>query len=369
MDLLRHVARSAGISMHRTMLHEQIVQAKNFTEASMKITNAVANHLAIDEVMHEVMDAAKLFINVQATSLYLVDKTKDELWVTDVQGVKALRIPVGTGLAGAAAATGGTIIVSDAYEDSRFDRSFDKRTGFRTQSVICIPIFENFGSSNIPSRVAAVFQAINRTSGDRVIPFNDNDVKILTNYSKEVSLVLRQISLETACLKIFADSCMEYDDDTTMSAKASLLSAYTSQNLTTMLKASDPMEKLKRNVILSLNLKKAEGSGFEALASWDADILVTSHREMYMFIQQVFRRYNFCYNFGITIALLQNFLETVRLKYRDNPFHNFHHGFHCFQGVYLLLQTDACREVFDELELIALLTAALCHGKYRGKNS
>lgn len=365
LDLLKYVARSAGITMHRANLYRTILQNSNYTEARMRLTTVVNKNVGIDVVMHEVMDAARMFIQVQATTLYLVDQTKQELWVTGIQGVSTLRIPIGRGLAGTAAAQGTTMNIVDAYDDPTFDRSFDKKTGFRTKSVLCIPIFDKTknGDSN---RLVAVFQAINRMEGTDVIPFQHHDIKILESFCAEVAITLRYLSFEISCLKIFADS--ENNSGSTETAQASLLSVFTSQNMATMLSTMQNVSRATEAEtsaprITFSKIVYPDTASFEALLTWEADILSLTHREIFMFIQQAFRKLNFFQTFNITITVLQSFSETVRLKYRGNPFHNFHHGFHCFQAFYLMLQGKAFVDVFNELELLGGLVAALCHGR------
>ena len=51
-----------------------------------------------------------------------------------------LRIPLGKGIAGEAAASERTINIADAYDDARFNPSFDKKTGFRTRLTFLFPL-------------------------------------------------------------------------------------------------------------------------------------------------------------------------------------------------------------------------------------
>ena len=56
-----------------------------------------------------------------------------------------IRLPLGKGIAGTVAKTGETIRIDDAYADPRFDPSTDKRSGFRTRSILCAPIKNRTG--------------------------------------------------------------------------------------------------------------------------------------------------------------------------------------------------------------------------------
>ena len=50
-----------------------------------------------------------------------------------------IRIPMGTGIVGDCIATGKSINIPDAYRDSRFNPDIDKKTGFVTRQILCVP--------------------------------------------------------------------------------------------------------------------------------------------------------------------------------------------------------------------------------------
>src|SRR5262249_1539051 len=76
--------------------------------------------------------------------LFLVDRTPGGLWskaARDAGGeLVEIRVPPGHGIAGSVATSGQAAVIEDAYTDSRFDPSADRATGYRTKSVLCVPI-------------------------------------------------------------------------------------------------------------------------------------------------------------------------------------------------------------------------------------
>jgi GAF domain-containing protein len=72
-----------------------------------------------------------------------------------------IRIPLNHGIAGYVAATGKTLNISNVYEDARFNPAIDLRTGYKTRSILCLPILDENGEC------IAVAEAINK--------LNDND--------------------------------------------------------------------------------------------------------------------------------------------------------------------------------------------------
>lgn len=88
------------------------------------------------------------------------------------------------GLAGMVAVTGNPVMIQDAWEDPRFDRSVDNRTGYRTRSVLCVPVRDRSG------RISGVVQLINRRKGQ----FSTEDLATLQAFSELLGFALEHDS-------------------------------------------------------------------------------------------------------------------------------------------------------------------------------
>mmetsp|Transcript_125434 Transcript_125434/g.222275 ORF Transcript_125434/g.222275 Transcript_125434/m.222275 type:complete len:1302 (-) Transcript_125434:22-3927(-) len=110
-------------------------------------------------------------------SLYLVDQTTNELFIQ--AGEITLRLPMSQGIAGAVATTGETINIADAYKDSRFDSSIDKKTGYRTKSILCMPIY------GTDEQVVGVVQFINKMQGGSE-GFHSNDELLVAGLTQRL---------------------------------------------------------------------------------------------------------------------------------------------------------------------------------------
>ena len=86
----------------------------------------------------------------------MVDSDKQKL--CSIQGDINITMPLDSGIAGAVAKSGEHINITDAYDDPRFNKQFDKETGFRTKAVLALPLFSPSG------KVIAVVQFINKVS-------------------------------------------------------------------------------------------------------------------------------------------------------------------------------------------------------------
>jgi HD-GYP domain-containing protein (c-di-GMP phosphodiesterase class II) len=78
------------------------------------------------------------------------------LWSKVAQGSQEIRFPANTGIAGAVALTGEVSNIPDAYDDPRFNRQFDQQTGFRTRSILTVPM------KNSRGEIVGVLQTLNK---------------------------------------------------------------------------------------------------------------------------------------------------------------------------------------------------------------
>jgi GAF domain-containing protein len=108
------------------------------------------------------------------------------------------RVPVGSGIVGCVVQTGATEIIADVYQDPRFNNEMDKRTGYRTRSVLCMPVKDTEG------KVIAALQMINKRNGS----FTTEDAELLDLFTEQVGSVLQSTSLFNKTLE---ESCQLYN--------------------------------------------------------------------------------------------------------------------------------------------------------------
>lgn len=146
-------------------------------------------HLAVqrdrEAYLRGLVDLCGQATEAERATVFLVDQKKKELWAKIAQRTAVeIRLPLGRGLAGHAAATGETINVPDAYADPRFDRNVDHRTGFRTLNALVVPVWGSDGAA-----VVAVIQVLNKRHGT----FERRDQMLLERIAETVGPVLQQI--------------------------------------------------------------------------------------------------------------------------------------------------------------------------------
>ncbi|MGI5860703.1 MAG: GAF domain-containing protein [Myxococcales bacterium] len=128
-------------------------------DALLAIGRAIGSTLDLDEVLRLVIDHTSRLLQAERSSLFLVDPARREVWskvMQGVEGIQEFRMPLGEGIAGWVCAHGEPVIVHDAAKDPRFNPRVDRVTGFRTRSMVVVPVRGRSGE------VIGAIQALNR---------------------------------------------------------------------------------------------------------------------------------------------------------------------------------------------------------------
>ncbi|XP_055949647.1 cGMP-specific 3',5'-cyclic phosphodiesterase-like isoform X3 [Argiope bruennichi] len=161
----------------------------------MELIRDIANELDVDTLCHKILVNVSILTNSDRGSLFLAkgprgsrylvaklfDVTPDSVLqdaldaAVDEEGESRIPpIPFGVGIAGHVALTKECVNIKDAYQDPRFNKDIDTRTGYRTVSVMCQPIL------NFQGDVIGVAQCINKVTGDH--QFTEQDQEVFRKY-------------------------------------------------------------------------------------------------------------------------------------------------------------------------------------------
>ncbi len=154
------------------------------------VVSEVTADIKLGSLLQKVMGEATRLLNADRSTLFLNDEKTNELWSEVGQGLESMqiRLPNHLGIAGAVFMSGKSINIPYAYADLRFNPGFDKKTGYFTRSILCVPIINKHG------KTIGVTQVLNKHGG----PFTGEDESRLRAFTAQIS-----IALENA--KLFAD--------------------------------------------------------------------------------------------------------------------------------------------------------------------
>jgi signal transduction histidine kinase len=145
--------------------------------------------LDLTEVLDNAMNYVETLMDAETSSIFELEPERGELRFRLARGkwgskAKEIRLSIGEGIAGRAAREGKTILVPDVEKDNRFTPRVDAHTGFKTRSVVCVPIRHK-------GRLVGVLEVLNKRRG----PFDENDVELLTVVSNQIGIAMENARL------------------------------------------------------------------------------------------------------------------------------------------------------------------------------
>lgn len=138
----------------------------------LDVAKALVAERDLDRLLDLVVSSAARIVSADRCSLFLVDRERGELWTKVAQGMgmAEIRVPIDRGVAGAVVSTRQSVSLPDAYADPRFNGSVDKQTGYRTKSILCVPM------RSVQGEVVGVVQALNKLTAPH---FDAEDQELL----------------------------------------------------------------------------------------------------------------------------------------------------------------------------------------------
>lgn len=201
-ELLGAFASQAAIAVENVLLNEEIRKRMQTTETLLNVMRAVSSELEIDLLLQKIVGKTSEVMNADRATLFLVHRKSGELWSRVAQGadMKEIRVPKGMGIAGHVAASGETINIKDAYQDPRFNPEVDKRTGYHTRTILCMPL------KNERAEIIGVMQVLNKKVG----VFNEEDEQLLDALGSQTAIALENSRLfeEVRFMKNYNDSIL-----------------------------------------------------------------------------------------------------------------------------------------------------------------
>jgi HD-GYP domain-containing protein (c-di-GMP phosphodiesterase class II) len=148
----------------------------------------------LDHLLPLILRHATDVVDADRCTLFILDRDRNELWSKVAQGATSeIRLPVGSGIAGKVAQTGEVINIEDAYADERFNRAFDVTSGYRTRTILCVPMRDAAGE------VTGVIQALNKKTS----AFDAEDTELLIALGGQAAAAIENALLHDEINKLF----------------------------------------------------------------------------------------------------------------------------------------------------------------------
>ncbi len=148
----------------------------------------------MSEGLPMISEYAKKVSGAERCSIFIYNPKLQMLWTTLADGIEKIMVHQDDGIVGHTLKEGKPILVNNPYEDERFLHSIDNKSGYVTENIASIPIFD----SN--RHVIGVFQLLNKLGG-----FSRDDAKFMIFFAHYISGYL--------------ELAMLFDDDATLLSK------------------------------------------------------------------------------------------------------------------------------------------------------
>jgi len=156
----------------------------------VELAKMTGSEFDLSKLLSIIVSKSTEVVEADRSTLFLVDRKRKILWTEIAEGLEnsntpKFEIPLTKGIAGHVATAGVQVIINDAYDDERFDRATDMRTGYRTNNILATPMISSTGE------ILGVLQVINKLKGS----FTKEDADFLLAFASSAA-----VHLETAHL-------------------------------------------------------------------------------------------------------------------------------------------------------------------------
>lgn len=158
-----------------------------------EVGQAIASTLDLDRVLEESTTRVAEVLRAEASTLLLIDEERGELVFKVPAGpaehiLREQRMPLDKGVAGWVAVHGEPIIIPDVATDRRFYGQIDRLTGYRTRSIMAVPL-------QVKGRTIGVVEVINKIDGSS---FNEDDQQWLSILAPLIAAAIENARLYAA---------------------------------------------------------------------------------------------------------------------------------------------------------------------------
>lgn len=166
-------------------LAQRLERSERTVRALRDVGIALAGIQTLDQLLELILRKLTEVVDADRATLFLLDP-ESEHWVSrsPVHGGEHIVVPVGVGIVGAVGTTGRPIRVADAYTDPRFSPLSDQKTGYRTRSILAVPM------RSPDEKIVGVLQVLNKKSEDPIADFSLQDEDVLMTIAAQAAIAI-----------------------------------------------------------------------------------------------------------------------------------------------------------------------------------
>jgi signal transduction histidine kinase/putative methionine-R-sulfoxide reductase with GAF domain len=180
-------ASAPSLSSSERSLEEALRREQKKVALVQEVSRALSEAGDLDALLILIMKKVQELMEADRSTLYVLTEDGRYLWSKVVQGGTRveIRLEVGDGIAGWVAQTREIVNIADAYADQRFQPAFDLKSGYRTRSILCVPMLGALGG------LVGVLQVLNKETG----PFTTSDEELLNALASQAAIAIENARL------------------------------------------------------------------------------------------------------------------------------------------------------------------------------
>lgn len=320
-------AHFCGLILKSSKRYEKLKKRSNQVKSLIKVGDMMRDSRdPIKVKINEALKAAKQIMECENYSLFIVDQVLSILTTYIVDGPKLP--PTFTLSNGIAASTVTSekhpiLIVNDAYHDPRFNSTADVNNGFKTRSILAVPVISQKGA------VIAVAEMINKHDG---LLFTNDDANLMKTFCTFIGQTIEMQKMSNVMKYGVAELEMQ-----------KWIGEIERKSYSTPKKLQIPPE--KKDEVSTLNFFCIEWNGIG----------------LFKIAFYVFNQFNLLEKYQITNDLFFIFLVKLRSTYNDAPYHNWIHAIDVLQYVCYQIKKSNFESILTSNELLSLCVGAICH--------
>jgi HD-GYP domain-containing protein (c-di-GMP phosphodiesterase class II) len=152
-----------------------------------QIISDILRQKDIDSLLEVALDRIKNILGAERATFYFFNEDTSELWsyVATALEIGEIRAALGSGIVGKASKDKKLLNIKNAYTSPYFNKEVDKKTGYITKTVICVPLLDRDG------KLLGAIQVLNKKEGC----FTQLDEENFKNIALYVSIALDNVKL------------------------------------------------------------------------------------------------------------------------------------------------------------------------------
>ncbi|MCK4593540.1 GAF domain-containing protein [bacterium] len=205
-EQLRVIASYTSVAVANALMGRENDRLLHRQRVILEAAQAIGRIMPIAELLTIITKLTSEILDADRSTVFIYDRDAHELWSMVAEGEQEIRFSADKGIAGAVVAAKETLNIPEAYDDERFNKEIDRRTGYRTKSILSRPMFDKEGE------VMGIFQVLNKKapSGrlEDSLPFDSDDEKLLTMLGAQAAVSIENNLLYEQRRRMF-DSFIE----------------------------------------------------------------------------------------------------------------------------------------------------------------